>query len=180
MTLLTGNPIVGLYPLTWVYQILYHTLPDSEKRAPIVTGSISKYERTGVDADNAVICTFSSSIGIATSGLRVATEPGDYESIGAKIQGTEGEIRIPHPIYRPESYTIIPRAKGSKPETKEMPIPGHGMHWEADAAARCLRDGKLESKVMPLEESILIMEAMDKVREIGNFRYPENIESTDH
>jgi predicted dehydrogenase len=172
---------VGLYPLTWVYQILYHILPDSEKTAPTVTGSILKYERTGVDAENAMICTFPSAIGIATSGIHVATDPGDRGSIAVKIHGTEGEIQVAHPAYRPQSYTIIPAAKGSKPVRKEMPIPaGHGMHWEADAAARCLRDGKLECETIPLEESILVMQAMDKVREIGNFRYPEQIESTDH
>lgn len=57
---------------------------------------------------------------------------------------------------------------------------GKGMHWEADEAARCLRDGKLESETMPLEESLLVMEAMDSVRAQAGFRYPEVIESTEH
>ncbi|RPB00010.1 NAD(P)-binding protein [Choiromyces venosus 120613-1] len=172
---------LGLYPLTWVYQILYHTLPEAEKKAPVVTGTISKYERTGVDADNVVVATFPRSIGIATSSIRVATDPGARGSVAVKIQGTEGEIQVAHPAYRPQSYTIIPNDKNSKPETRQIPVPvGYGMYWEADTAARCLRDGKLESDIMPLDESILIMEAMDKVREIGDFRYPEKIESTDY
>lgn len=37
-------------------------------------------------------------------------------------------------------------------------------------------DGKLESEVLPLSETILIMEIMDRVREIGGLRYPEFIE----
>ena len=62
--------------------------------------------------------------------------------------------------------------------TSEFPMPqGHGTHWEVDAAARCLRDGKLEDDMMPWEESMLIMEAMDKVREIAGLRYPESVES---
>lgn len=54
------------------------------------------------------------------------------------------------------------------------------MFWEADACARCLRDGKTESEVMPLEESVTIMEVMDQVREQGDLRYPERIESTEY
>lgn len=84
-----------------------------------------------------------------------------------------------HPAYRPTKVTVI-RGVGPEAvtETSEFPMPpGHGMHWEADAAARCLRDGKLEDDMMPLEESIVIMEAMDKVREIAGLKYPESIES---
>lgn len=66
----------------------------------------------------------------------------------------------------------------AKTETSEFAMPaGHGMHWEADAAARCLRDGRLEEEMMPLEESIVVMEAMDRVRELSGLRYPEAIES---
>jgi hypothetical protein len=39
-----------------------------------------------------------------------------------------------------------------------------------------LGDGKLESEVLPLEETILVMEIMDRVREIGGLKYPEHIE----
>lgn len=37
-------------------------------------------------------------------------------------------------------------------------------------------DGKLETDVLPIEETILMMEIMDQVREIGGLRYPEQIE----
>jgi len=39
-----------------------------------------------------------------------------------------------------------------------------------------LGDGKLESEVLPLGETILIMEIMDRVRQIGGLNYPEKIE----
>lgn len=173
--------LVGLYPLTWVYQTLYHTLPEAEKAPPVITGAISKYERTGVDAENVVVCKFPSSIGIATSSIRVATDPDETGHPAIKIQGTEGEIRVDHPAYRPLGYTIVPVGKGSKVERIERPIPaGHGMHWEADEAARCLRDGKTESDVMSLSESILVMEAMDTLRAQSDFKYPAKIESTEH
>ncbi|KAL7274553.1 hypothetical protein RUND412_002551 [Rhizina undulata] len=169
---------LGIYSLTWVYQILYHALPDAEKRAPVITGAISKYAPTGVDDENVVICSFPNSIGIATSSIQVATDPDESGHPAVRIQGTNGEIQVNYPAYRPTSYTIIGKGKGATVEKKDIPIPeGHGFHWEADGAARCLRDGKLESEVIPLDESILVMEAMDKIREIAGFKYPEGLES---
>ncbi|KAF8468315.1 putative Trans-1,2-dihydrobenzene-1,2-diol dehydrogenase [Kalaharituber pfeilii] len=169
---------LGLYPLTWVYQILYHTQPPEKRIAPIVTGSMNLY-RTGVDDNTVVVCTWPDTIGIATTNLYNATDPNATGSPCVKIQGTAGEIHVGHPAYRPTKVTVI-QGFGTEAvtETSEFPMPqGHGMHWEADAAARCLRDGKLEDDMMPLEESIIIMEAMDKVREISGLRYPQTIES---
>jgi hypothetical protein len=52
------------------------------------------------------------------------------------------------------------------------------MFWEADEAARCIRDGKLESETLSWEESVIIMETMDEVRKQGGLQYSELIEST--
>jgi hypothetical protein len=41
-------------------------------------------------------------------------------------------------------------------------VPG-GLRHEADEAARCLREGLLESPLMPLDETVSIMETMDAV-----------------
>ncbi|KAI5800250.1 dimeric dihydrodiol dehydrogenase [Peziza echinospora] len=170
---------LGLYPLTWVYQILYHTQPVETRTAPSVTGSMNMY-RTGVDDNTVVVCTWPGTIGIATTNLYNDTDPNNTGFPCVRIQGTDGEIQVHHPAYRPTRVTVI-KGLGAEAvtETSEFPIPpGHGMHWEADAAARCLRDGKLEEEMMPLEESIIIMEAMDKVREISGLKYPD-IESTE-
>ena len=45
----------------------------------------------------------------------------------------------------------------------EPPHEGNGLHYEADEVARCLRAGLLESPLMPLDETIAIMETMDAV-----------------
>lgn len=41
---------------------------------------------------------------------------------------------------------------------------GNGYHHEAEEVMACVRDGRLESAIMPLDESIAIIEAMDKMR----------------
>ena len=41
---------------------------------------------------------------------------------------------------------------------------GRGMWYEAAEVVRCLREGRLESDVMPLDETVAIMATIDEVR----------------
>lgn len=121
--------------------------------------------------------------------VQVATEPNGMEGDGVsiRIQGTKGEIQIVGNPFRPNKYRIIRRPeKGSSAldsstdiKTVERP-PGHGMFWEADECARCLRDGKKESEGLTWEESLVIMRVMDDVRKQNDFKYPGNLESTQY
>lgn len=131
-----------------------------------------------MDIENVIMAQFPNSIGVASSGMRVDTDPDDSGRPCARIMGTKGEIQIAHPPYRPTKFTILKR--GEKPVEREFPIPGDGKFYEADETARCIRDGKLESETFPLEESLLIMKDMDRVRELADFQYPEWMESTKH
>jgi predicted dehydrogenase len=126
-----------------------------------------------------------SSHGVAMAAWRLMTDPDGRSSAGPaiRIQGTEGEIQVDHPAFRPERFRVIPRKEeGKSLEIREVqcsfPGEGHGMYWEADEAARCIRDGKLESETMPWDESTLIMEILDEVRQQNGLKYPEDIESS--
>lgn len=120
--------------------------------------------------------------------VQVSHDPDSQSTAGApiRIQGTLGEIQVQGPAYRPTTYTLIPAKSDTRGALADFQlqrvtrdIPGHGMFWEADECARCLRDGKLESEVLSWEESIVIMETMDEVRRQNGLRYPEAIESTE-
>jgi len=182
---------VGIYSLTWVFQTLYHTQPPSSRKPPAVVSSINKYARTGADEMTSMILTFPATPttpaahGIALTNLRVGTDVDAHNSSGPaiRIQGTKGEIQVDGPAFRPTHYRIIPRGDGSgDPQVREVdcPIPGKGMFWEADEAARCLRDGRLESEGLTWEESVVIMETMDEVRRQNGLVYPEKIETLDY
>ncbi|OCK84573.1 NAD(P)-binding protein [Lepidopterella palustris CBS 459.81] len=181
---------LGIYSITWVFQFLYHIQPPSERNPPTVASSMTKYSKTGCDEITSIIMTFppSGTHGIATTNLRVSHDPDSNGTAGApiRIQGTLGEIQVFGPAYRPLTYQMIPASSPSrgtpwsfKHQTITRNIPGHGMFWEADECARCLRDGKQESEGMPWDESIVIMEVMDEVRRQNGLKYPEKIESTD-
>lgn len=52
------------------------------------------------------------------------------------------------------------------------------MFYEADAAARALRDGKKEVDNCRLEEdSLVMMKIMDEVRVKGGFKYSDEVEA---
>jgi predicted dehydrogenase len=156
---------------------------------------MTKYPLTGADEATTTLLAFphstpSNSIGsshaVAMTHLRIASDPDNANSArpAIRIQGTKGELQVDGPAFRPPRYRFIPKLKdgekGGEVKDVEFEIPGGGMFWEADEAARCLRDGKLESEGLPLEESVVIMEVMDEVRRQGELVYPEKIESTEY
>jgi len=58
-------------------------------------------------------------------------------------------------------------------ETITMPYVGNGFQYEAEEVMLCLQMGKLESDLMPLDETIEILRIMDSIRAQWNFRYPQ-------
>ena len=148
---------------------------------------MSKYAKTGADEKTSILLTFPSAPhgsheahGIALTNFRVATDVDGKSTAkpAIRIQGSKGEIQVDGPAYRPTTWRVIWKTGGV--EEKNDEIPGHGMFWEADEAARCLRDGKGESEGLGWEESIIIMETMDEVRRQNRLVYPEKIETIEY
>ncbi|WEW61827.1 hypothetical protein PRK78_007323 [Emydomyces testavorans] len=188
---------LGIYSITWAFQILYHTLPPLDRAPPsAISSQIIKYPVTGADESTSVLLEFPRSVpsgkfkshAVVTTSIRVSIDPDEQGTAGpsVRIQGTEGEIQVYGYAFHPDKYKLIPRRIVDQPTKtlKEVeavfPGNGRGMYWEADEVARCLRDGKLESETMPLSESLVIMEVMDEVRRQGGLKYPEKIESTEY
>ena len=177
---------LGVYSLTWPFQVLYHDQKEKEKEAPKVLAAVNKYH-TGADELTSVILHFPGhkSQGIATTGLRIKTGVDNANTGGpaVQIQGSGGEIQIMGPAFKPSQYKVIKKDGGGKVEVVDINYPkdkdrdnwGHGMYWEADECARCLRDGKLESETIPLDESIVMMEVMEEALKQGGVKYPDLI-----
>jgi predicted dehydrogenase len=154
---------LGIYSLTWVFQVLYHCQPEAQKEAPAtIAAAVQKY-KTGADESSSILVQFPNhkSTGVALTSLRVASNVDGKHSNGPaiRIQGAKGEIQVAAPAYRPLQYRVIKADTPGEVEVVDCPIPfdqdrqfGHGMFWEADEVARCLRDGKLESATMPWSE----------------------------
>ncbi|KAF1943345.1 NAD(P)-binding protein [Clathrospora elynae] len=177
---------LGIYSLAWVFIALYHGQSVGE---PEVNSAVTKYE-TGADETATVLLQFpGGGHGVATTSIRVATTPnaGHPSPDAVRIQGTLGDLTVDY-APRPRTYTLTPATSASRGKLAdfvyevvdrfaEIPGGGHGMFWEADECARCVRDGKCESEVMGLGESEVVMRVMDRLRGQAGIRYPGAIES---
>ena len=61
---------------------------------------------------------------------------------------------------------------GKDPIHIEPPRAGNGYNYEAMEVGRCMRAGKLESDIMPLNETLTIMKTLDTVRNRIGVKYP--------
>jgi len=86
----------------------------------------------------------------------------------AYILGTEGMIKIYETFAVPERASLI--IDNKEVQVIEAPI-GNALTYEAIETMRCMREGLKESPLMPLDESIQIMEIMDRLREPWGLTY---------
>lgn len=90
----------------------------------------------------------------------------------AIIYGTEGTLRIPSPWWLCPRQAILSRP-GRPDETIEVELSGNGYQYEAIEFGNCLREGRLESSIMPMSETVENLRVMDKLRKQWKLSYPE-------
>ncbi len=90
----------------------------------------------------------------------------------AYIFGTEGYIKV-HDVFAVPTKASLFINKQEK-EVIEEPLIGNALNYEAKEVMRCLKEGLKESPLMPLEESIQIMEIMDHIRKPWGLVYPND------
>lgn len=62
------------------------------------------------------------------------------------------------------AHARLQRFTGSGWRTTVSPVSGNGYRYEAEEAMTCLRRGDLESPVMPLDETVRVLEIADSIR----------------
>ncbi|MFC4590829.1 Gfo/Idh/MocA family protein [Sphaerisporangium corydalis] len=148
---------LGVYPLSFMSMVL---------GAPASVLAATQFGDTGVDGQTAVVLGYEQGRqAVATSSMQA------FLPNRASIAGTDGRIDIDATWYRPTSFTLTERTGAV--ERYEFPVPGNGLRYQTEEVARCLREGLLESPVLPLAESCEIMGTMDAARTQVGLRYPE-------
>lgn len=149
---------LGIYPFSFASMVL---------GTPETVRASATAAFTGVDQTTSAVLTYpggAHSVVLCTS---AAATP-----MRAWVAGSQGRIDIDSPWYQVASFTLT-RADGTT-ERFEPPagvvrdgVQGRakGLRFEADEVSRCLRAGKLESPVMPLDETVSIMGTLDEVRD---------------
>lgn len=88
----------------------------------------------------------------------------------AIIKGTEGYIEIHYPFWFPHQVSL--HKHGMDAQLENIPFASNGLNYEASEVHNCLRSGKLESAIMPLDESLAIMKIMDGIRNEWGYKFP--------
>jgi predicted dehydrogenase len=139
---------LGVYPVSFASMVLG---PPSRVMA------MSDPAFTGVDAQTSMLFGYDSGAqAVLTCTLRAKSPT------RAAIVGTDARIEVEGDFYAPVAVTLIPR-NGGDPTRVESAHEGRGLRHEADEVARRLAAGEVESPLMPLDETISIMETMDAV-----------------
>jgi len=138
---------LGVYPVSFASMLL---------GAPSSIVALIDPAFTGVDGQTSMLFGYDSGAQAVLSCTLSAKS-----STRAAIVGTEARIEIDGDFYTPTSFTLITRS-GERTRYDE-PHQGRGLWHQADEVARCLREGLLESPLMPLDESISIMQTLDAV-----------------
>jgi len=132
---------------------------------PTSIASVAHLGETGVDEQAGIILGHpGGQLSILYTAVRTSTPQ------EATILGTEGSIRIHSPWWVPREMTL--NVARSSPEVLQFPFVGNGYNYEASEVMRCLREGKLESDVIPLAETLRVMQTLDQIRAQWGLKYP--------
>ena len=148
---------LGIYPVSFASMVF---------GAPMRVTAVSDRAFTGVDATTSAILQYDDGAhSVVTTSLEVAGPT------SAAIVGTEARIKFDGVFYAPTAFTLIAR-DGTVLERFDEPHEGRGLRHEAAQVMRCLRAGQLESDVMPLDETLEIMDTLDEIRRQIGLVYP--------
>ena len=133
--------------------------------APLRGAGFPHLGETGVDEQFAAVLEHGGGrLSALTAGTRTATPQ------EATVMGTVGSVRVHSPWWRPEAMTITKPGEGDG-VIEEFPE-GDGFGYEAAEVMRCLASGERESQIMPLDETVSVLETMDGLRKSWGLRYP--------
>ncbi|MEM1057826.1 MAG: Gfo/Idh/MocA family oxidoreductase [Verrucomicrobiota bacterium] len=85
------------------------------------------------------------------------------------IFGTEGQIHLDAPFLNTETARV---GGGSRYENVRVHAEAHPYAYQAIHLMERLRDGQLDSDILPLEESLNVMKTLDTIRAAWGLRYP--------
>jgi predicted dehydrogenase len=130
---------------------------------PVDVRALARLDPSGVDSTLGGVLTLSSG---AISVFHTSLDA--MSTLRATIIGTRGRIEVDAPFWFTSGFTV--RADGRPPE--HVAIANQGLAHEAAHAMERIRDGHLDSDVIPLATTISTMEILDEIRSQVGVVYP--------
>ncbi len=141
---------IGVYPIA----LANFLLPE----APSHIASHASFSETGVDMQSSYLLHYA-------NGAQ-AVLAASFETHGTKtgsICGVDGMIQVKD-FWKGDTATI--ERYGQESEVHHFPITSNGMQYQAIAMMQDIAQGKQSNNVMPPQDSLLIAQIMDDIREI--------------
>jgi predicted dehydrogenase len=146
---------LGIYPLQLCTLLLG---PVENAAAEGVIGE------TGVDeAVAAVLRHRHGGLGVIKAAIRINM------ACSARVSGAEGVIEIPALMHCPNAIRVLSPAGI---DDIDASYEGNGLRFEIDEVHRCLADGRTESDVMPLDETLALAMTLDDIRQQIGLVFP--------
>jgi predicted dehydrogenase len=132
------------------------------RAAPVEIKAVGEIGATGVDESTSVVLKYPS----GALGMVNCTVNAPVES-RAEIIGTNGKIIIPRSFIAAQS--VVLHMENKEPVEIELPFDNQaGFQFEIDAASESYKKGRTENEIMPLSDTIQLMETIDEIkRQLG-------------
>ncbi|WCO66028.1 Gfo/Idh/MocA family oxidoreductase [Iamia majanohamensis] len=142
---------LGVYPVQLCSLVL--GVPDR-------VGAVGHVGPSGVDEQVAAVLGHpGGAVGVVKAAVRTPM------ASTARIAGTEGVVELPAMMHCPGALRVV---SASGIEDLDLPIEGQGLRYQVPEVHRCLREGRRESDVMALDETLSTMGTLDRIRtEVG-------------
>ncbi|WP_134773715.1 Gfo/Idh/MocA family protein [Ornithinimicrobium flavum] len=151
---------IGVYPVTLAHLLLGHPTDVQVLGATVPTGADAQVALQWLTADGAV--------------AQVLCDSRSHGSSRTVVRGTEGWIEVHGPVNDPEGFTLH---RGADPDEGEhVTADRRGLAHQVEEVHRCLREGLLESPLVPHADTVAIMTILESARRELGVQYPQEDE----
>lgn len=141
---------IGVYPVSFAQMVL---------GTPTTVQAVGVLAENGVDLEDALLLGHADGAQALLSASLTSDGPGR-----AVIVGTEGRITL-EPRFHHASRVVLER-RGHDPVVAEPPITGRGYAHQMAHVAQCLAEGLGESPLMPLADTLTVMDTLDRALDL--------------
>ena len=119
---------------------------------------------TGVDDETSCTLTYASG-----AHAQIRSSFRDALASAAFVAGPDGAIELSPRMHR--STRVVLRRLGRDDVVETLPYEGNGLHLQLTHVARCIAEGRRDSPVMPVAETLGILRTLDAIRAQIGLRY---------
>jgi predicted dehydrogenase len=145
---------LGIYPISFARHLAGE---------PVEVKALGHLGPSGVDTTLGGVMSFASgAVGVFHTSLDAMS------TLRATVVGTLGRIEVDAPFWYTSGFTVA--LTGEQPV--HVTVPNQGLAHEAAHVIKRIRDGHLESDVIPLATTVSMMELLDEIRSQVGVVYP--------